>query len=205
MNSPKLALENYYEAITHREYAKILECIDPAIQTEYDRTLYWMKRYENKAIELQALIRKKFGPEICDRFIKKEYFSPFEEPLYGAGKSGYLDWTRIKEIPNLKLNIVELEVDGEPITLAVRKVNGKWYISIRGLEYKYWAESLKHLRKMLKRLYNRDKSFITAIQNGKINKENIESVLLEGKECPGVPTGGKLEVKRERVPVCETK
>lgn len=193
LGPPASVLARYVAAVDERDNAAMLACWDPRMQPDLAKVLSTWEDCDKKCVALKGLVIKEFSTELVKRItwdVRAGFL--WGDPLYGAAKDGRIDWGRVRL--SREGDVTELAVDGEVRGLVVRKVRGKWYISMIG-QLEEGIASIQTLGRIGQHYADKFARAARGIRDGTLNEENMWEVFCD--EGVGPPEDGRRNDERE--------
>ncbi len=188
-SSPQTLAACFYGALDARDFATMLECMEPSRQATYDKLLVEAQRFWLKASSLAQLIEDKYGVDAAEDFLVGVE-SPMEFLKWGIPGDDPIDWSRVPFEHSGDMAVASV---GESVTFRTRKIDGKWYMSIGAInpnasgssemdpfEYFVWYIGLGGFRPACSSLDR----YASLIRSGRMNKSRFYKELLEAR--PGI-------------------
>ena len=173
-DSAKSTLQSYIKAVHCRDLDDIHAYIEPEIRADWARVLFWCREYYKTTDSIESLLQDQFSEDIANRFHETLLTDLFEENLQGAAKKGVINWERLQLI--VKNDSCQVTVDEKEISVLLKKIAGKWYIVFQD-EHSQLKDGHSYECAFIRELLKEYKKIEKALQNGRINKDNVEAVL----------------------------
>ena len=172
-DSPQALARSFHEAATSKNFAAMLECMEPDKQALYDSLLVAARRFWEKVVPLAKLIEEKIGPDEAKRFLDGARENVLPSPFAEAVVGNKVNWSRVDF--NVEAGKASASIDG--ITwFQATTIDGKWYMT-HAYDNVSFEEVVRSRRTQFEAAAAASHTYSRRIRSGKINKDNVNEEL----------------------------
>ena len=180
-DSPKALVASYQRAVLAQQYVAILDAIAPEERPRVKLAISAYKKYLASENRVTRAVASRFGTKLSKRFHKAVTFmmeTRFRGQLLGFSSPG-VDATFLLEAYGDGMAVLTPDRD---VLLKLHQVDGQWYAGFgdRLPDFKDLSNNLEGITEHLEYTAR-------GIENGSIDKRNVEAILSFSQDPPGMP------------------
>lgn len=170
-SSPQGLAVSFHEAVQSKNFAAMLQCMEPSKRGEFDSVLVARRRLAEKTERLAKLIEEKIGRKHAEMYLQKISDTAMFSPFFGPVEDGKVDWSEVKF--KVEGNRASASIDGET-SFHFKMIKGKWYMTRAPQEDTFSGWIMRQaVRSRLDAMAAAADHRARGITNGTINKDNF--------------------------------